>query len=118
MRFFLALAAALALLTAQAQAQTNPPPAATDTAPAKPAPKRPGLQARFDAANTTHDGHLTKDQAVAAKWAYVANNFAAMDKTNQGFVTVADIRAFAKARRASKAKPTTTASAPAQPAPQ
>ncbi len=118
-RVLLAAAAALTLLAVQAQAQTTPattpapaattppattppittPPAST-TAPAKKMSRHVTLQQRFDTANTSHDGHLTKDQATAANWPYVANNFVAMDKDKKGFVTIGDIRAYAKARRA------------------
>ena len=126
MRRLIPAAAALALLAAPAWAQTQPDTAttpapaagATTTAPATPAPRhvrrRQTLQQRFDAANTTHDGHLTKDQAAAANWPYVMNNFAAIDKDHKGYVTTADIRAFAKARRAARQKQ--QAPAPAAPA--
>ena len=128
MRRFVPAAAALALVAFQAQAQTTPdttPAPATATAPStttapaapikKPVSHRMTLQQRFDAANTAHDGHLTKDQATAANWSYVAGNFAAMDKDKKGFVTIADIRAYARARRAERQK-ATPATAP-KPAP-
>jgi hypothetical protein len=127
-RLLPATAAALLLLAWQAQAQTQQAPATTEspampatpgtpapttTTPAKkPATRRMTLQQRFDAANTAHDGHLTKDQATAANWPYVANNFAAMDKDKKGYVTVQDIRAYAKAHHMARQKP---APAPAQP---
>lgn len=128
-RLLPATAAALLLLAWQAQAQTQQAPVTTEspampaapgtTAPAttttpakKPATRHMTLQQRFDAANTAHDGHLTKDQATAANWPYVANNFAAMDKDKKGYVTVQDIRAYAKAHRMAHQKP---APAPAQP---
>ncbi len=119
MRRLIPAAAALALLAAQAQAQTQtqtdtaPPPAAGTTAPVTHhARHRQTLQQRFDAANTSHDGHLTKDQAAAANWPYVVNNFAGIDKAHKGYVTVSDIHAFAKARHAARQK-TPPAAAPA-----
>lgn len=63
--------------------------------------RRP-LKARFAEANTTHDGHLTLAQAQAANWRYVVKNFQAIDKDNKGYVTVEDIHAYAKARRAAR----------------
>ncbi len=77
--------------------------------------KRVTLQQHFEAANTTHDGHLTKDQATAAKWTYVNKHFDVMDTSHKGFVTVSDIHAFSSTARAAraqqKATPVTTAPA-------
>ena len=123
-------AAVIALFAFQAQAQTDTQAAPAAQAPAAAAPAqtapattpmkakkhRQTLQQRFDAANSTHDGHLTKDQAAAANWPYVTNNFATIDKDRKGYVTVQDIHAFAKARHAAahhKATPASTQ--PAQP---
>ncbi len=130
---FLIPAAVLALLAVQAQAQTTtttpdtttppaagapaatPAPAPTTAAPKKMGSHRMTLQQRFDAANVSHDGQLTKDQATAAKWSYVTKNFTAMDKDKKGYVTMDDIHAFAQARHAAR-KPA-PAAAPATPAP-
>jgi hypothetical protein len=135
MRFVIP-AAALALLAVQAQAQTTTtpatttPPAATapapattmapapsTTTPAMPAKKtathRMTLQQQFDNVNTTHDGHVSKDQAVAGKWSYVSRNFDAMDKDHKGYVTMDDIHVYAKAHHAMKKPPATPAPAPA-----
>ncbi|MBN9508673.1 MAG: EF-hand domain-containing protein [Alphaproteobacteria bacterium] len=116
MRVVLPLATAL-LLSVPALAQTTTTtPAPATSAPATAAPStstaptttmkkhahRQTLQQRFDAANTTHDGKLTKDQAAAANWPYVVNNFAAIDKDKRGYVTTDDIRAYARARHAAK----------------
>lgn len=130
----------LALLAVPALAQTTPAPATTATPapgaaptvaapapaaaatapPAAPAPKkmvghRQTLAQHFAAANTLHDGHLTKDQATAAKWSYVARHFDAMDADKKGFVTVDDIHAYAAAHRAvhKKVVPAAPAAAPA-----
>ena len=57
------------------------------------------LAQRFDAANVTHDGRLTLDQAQAAGWRLVERNFAAIDHGDKGFVTLDDIRAWGLAHR-------------------
>jgi hypothetical protein len=115
MRFLIPLAA-LTLLAFQAQAQTATTPAPADQgtsapAAAAPAPAAPTvtkkahhqtLQQRFDAANTTHDGKLTKDQAAAANWTYIVKNFDKMDKDKKGYVTVSDIRNYAKTMHAQR----------------
>ncbi len=51
-------------------------------------------QAKFDAANTTHDGHLTLAQAKAANLIPVETNFTAIDTKNRGYVTFNDILAW------------------------
>ncbi len=56
-------------------------------------------QARFDAANTTHDGHLTLEQARAGRMVAVARDFAAIDTTQKGYVTMDDIKAHRRAVR-------------------
>ncbi len=88
---------------------STPPGSAAATQPATPgastAARKSGrqtLDARFAAANATHDGHLTLEQAQAANWNYVAKNFTAMDKSSRGYVTVADVRGYSKARRAAR----------------
>jgi hypothetical protein len=94
----------------QPPATTTAPVAATPSAVADKAPasaprttfRRQTLLQRFDEANTTKDGHLTQDQASATRWSYITRNFDAMDKDHKGFVTVDDIRAFARERRAAR----------------
>jgi hypothetical protein len=115
------IATAFLLLTATAQAQTPltgttgapgsvtppnaAPPAAGQVAPASPAPAaharkpRRTLQERFDEANTTHDGHLTAEQARAGLPS-VARDFDAIDTTHKGYVTIDDIKAHRAAVRA------------------
>ncbi len=116
------LAAALIVSAATAQAQTpmtgtqgpltatppvaisnTPASAATPSAAATPAPARHGrtLQERFDEANTTHDGHLTREQA-RAKMPAVARDFDAIDTGHHGYVTVDEIKAHAAQRRAER----------------
>ncbi len=58
------------------------------------------MQQRFDAANTTHDGKLTLDQAKAANMTSVVNSFDKIDSGSKGYVTMDDIRAANRARRA------------------
>jgi hypothetical protein len=120
MRVFLPLAAA-ALLTmaATAQAQVTAPvtiapqgaaprhmnaaapmpndpeaPSATTT------PRRPHMTARehFDAANVTHDGRLTPEQAQAA-WPNVARHFSDIDKDHRGYVTLDEVRTYRREHR-------------------
>ncbi len=68
--------------------------------------RRATLQQRFDEANTTHDGHLTQEQA-RAKMPAVARQFSEIDTANHGYVTVDEIREHSKqvraARRAARA---------------
>lgn len=54
---------------------------------------------RFANANTTHDGHLTPDQAKAG-YPTVARHFDAIDKDKRGYVTQDDIRGYYKTQRA------------------
>lgn len=85
-------------------------------------PRRMSLNQRFAAANVSGDGHLTRDQADAAKWTYVSRHFDAIDKDHKGYVTIDDIRAYSKAAHASRHRstpggPTATTPVPATPAP-
>lgn len=61
------------------------------------------LMQKFEAANTTHDGHLTEAQAESGGMKRVAKNFAAIDTDKKGYVTIEEIRAYRKAQRAAKA---------------
>jgi hypothetical protein len=90
MRLTLALAV-LTLFAVQAQALA--------TTPATPQHHRTTWEQRFTQANTTHDGHLTLDQAKAGHFS-IARHFAAMDKGNKGYVTQDDVRAYHKAQHA------------------
>lgn len=74
-----------------------------------PPPGRPGASAypggggrfaqRFAAANVTHDGRLTRQQAEGGM-PMVARNFDSIDIAHKGYVTLPEIRAFAQERRA------------------
>jgi hypothetical protein len=115
-RFVLAMLAA-PLFPAAALAQTAPSPA---TPPAAGAPAAPGQsgghwhghwhhgdmmkiwQAKFAAANTTHDGHLTLAQAQAADLKPVVDHFAEIDTAHRGYVTFNDIVAWRMDRMAAK----------------
>jgi hypothetical protein len=133
MRFLIpTLALSLVALPALAQTTAAPAPStapatgapAASAAPAVAAPAKPAKQAtattstrmtaqqRFDAANTTHDGHLTKDQAQAARMTSTVKNWDAIDKDKKGYVTMDDMKAYAAAQRAAHHTQTTTAKKP------
>lgn len=62
----------------------------------------------FRAANTTHDGRLTLQQAQAAAGTVphmtaVVRHFAEVDVQHKGFITIQDIRAYMQRRRAARA---------------
>ena len=78
-------------------------PGAEQTAPTATthARRRMTLQERFDAANTTHDGHLTQEQA-RAHMPSVARDFAAIDTDHKGYVTLDQIRAHTRSQRAAR----------------
>ncbi len=104
--------AALALLAVPAYAQTTPPAAAPSptsaavpqatVAPAPataPAPHpHVSMAQKFASANSTHDGHLTEDQAKGG-YPAVARHFAEIDATKKGYITEDDIRTWEKAER-------------------
>jgi hypothetical protein len=56
-------------------------------------------QHRFDAANTTHDGRLTLEQAKAGHMPMVVRNFSAIDTDHKGYVTKQDIQNFLAAHQ-------------------
>ena len=63
------------------------------------------MQKRFAAADANADGRLTKDEAKG-KMPFVYKHFDEIDTTHSGAVTLADIAAFARAKRAAgKATP-------------
>jgi hypothetical protein len=49
---------------------------------------------KFDAANTTHDGHLTLAQAQKGGLDKIAKNFEAIDTQHRGYVTFNDVIAW------------------------
>jgi hypothetical protein len=56
-------------------------------------------QQRFEQANTSHDGHLTSDQANGG-YRSVARHFRELDSAGKGYITEDDVRAWHKARHA------------------
>ena len=60
------------------------------------------MQAKFDAANTTHDGKLTKEQAAAAHMKGIVKNFDKVDADHKGYVTIEDMNAYHKAMHGKK----------------
>jgi hypothetical protein len=59
------------------------------------------LKKRFAAADANADGRLTREEAQG-KMPRVYQNFDAIDATHQGFVTLADIQAYAIAQRGAR----------------
>jgi Ca2+-binding EF-hand superfamily protein len=105
MRFVQFAAIALLLAPIAVQAQTAAPET-TMQAPAASKPKTTQaqrFQTRFNAANTTHDGHLTLDQARANKWTSVIKSFSKVDADGKGYVTAEQLRSYYIAQRAAKA---------------
>jgi Ca2+-binding EF-hand superfamily protein len=86
-------------------AQVSSPP------PLQPSPSQDAARGthpfldRFNAANTSHDGRLTLQQAQAAHMPWVAHNFAAIDAEQKGYITVQDIRAYRQQLRAASSGP-------------
>jgi hypothetical protein len=117
-KYFLTLAAGLACASfgtaavAQPAPDQGPPPGYGGPPPDQmggpPAPMAGahaphGAKARFDAANTTHDGKLTQAQADAAGWRAVSKHFGEIDRDNKGYVTMQDVHAWAQAKHAARA---------------
>jgi TolB-like protein len=57
-------------------------------------PPEPVTANRFAAANTTHDGCLTHDQAVRGGFKSVVQNFSQIDKSERGCITLDQMRTF------------------------
>jgi hypothetical protein len=74
-------------------------PAFAQTTTAKPVHTRLTLEQHFEQANTTHDGHLTLEQAQAG-YKSVARHFEAIDQDKKGYITEEDILAYHKTQRA------------------
>lgn len=88
----------------QAVASTSPTSAPVAAAPAAPVPataapqRRLGWEQRFDRANTSHDGHLTLEQAKSG-YVTIARHFAQIDADHKGYVTLDAVRAWHKQQR-------------------
>ena len=112
MRPMIPVYAALAMFAATQAglAQTTPvapvtaPPAASAPAVTPKAAKPSRIEQRFTAANTTHDGHLTLDQAKTAKMSSVVKHFATIDRGGKGYVTLDDLQTAQADARAAKAQ--------------
>jgi len=87
--------AAVALLLLPVLAHAN-------TTPAKQPHKT--WEQRFAAANTTHDGHLTLEQAKAG-YKTIAHHFSDIDTTGKGYVTENDVRAWRAQQKAAHHHP-------------
>jgi hypothetical protein len=61
--------------------------------------KSGSVEAHFAAANTTHDGHLTRDQALKVDWTRVLHHFDDIDTGHNGWVTVGEIHAYNQSHR-------------------
>lgn len=80
------LTAAIFILTAHAQA-------------AQPTHNRQTMAQRFEQANTSHDGHLTLDQAKTG-YKSIVRHFSEIDRDKKGYITQEDISAYHKQQRA------------------
>lgn len=78
---------------------TTPAPA-TAAAPSR---TRRSMSDRFAAANTTHDGKLTLEQARAGRLRSVVRDFDQIDTTKRGYVTLDEVKAHQAARRRASA---------------
>lgn len=63
---------------------------------------------RFNAANTTHDGRLTLEQAQAANMPMLVRHFNEIDTQHKGYVTLPDIQAWRQQVRAGQTNPRAT----------
>jgi Ca2+-binding EF-hand superfamily protein len=93
MKAFL-LASAL-VLAASAFGQSSSPPqnnGSDSTAGAAQQAPRQTMKQRFMSANTNHDGHLTRSEAVAMPM--VSRHFDEIDTSHAGYVTMEEIRAW------------------------
>ncbi|HEY1932758.1 MAG TPA: hypothetical protein VGG99_12150 [Acetobacteraceae bacterium] len=122
MRLLPVLLVSMLLLGFQVQAQpvapaAMPPQAHTPAkSPAKTTHHRVSWQQRFAAANTTHDGHLTQEQAKAGDLT-IARHFTQIDTGNKGYVTQDDIAAWHKMQRQARHHPPGTADNTLRPRP-
>ena len=100
-----------------AQQAAEPAPEQVAAAPeSAPAHHRLTWEQRFAQANTTHDGHLTMDQAKGG-YQSVARHFAEIDANRKGFITTDDIRAWHKQQREARRHNASKRDNPLQPRP-
>ncbi len=93
MRLFSALLL-LTSLCAPAFAQSDAPAAAEHHG-------RRSAQQHFTDANTSHDGHLTMQQASEG-YKSIAKSFSQIDTAHHGYVTMDDIKAWKAAKKAER----------------
>ncbi|MCK9688715.1 EF-hand domain-containing protein [Scleromatobacter humisilvae] len=118
MRNVLAILALLAAASAQAGPFLDPgrPPAAAQQAAQAEGRVRPAsvgaaldsdalahLHASFDAADTAHRGTLSRAEAQAGGFGWIANHFDAIDTAHAGRVSFDDVARYLAARRAGSA---------------
>ncbi len=103
MRPMIPVFAALSLFIASHAALAQTPAPATPSVTLVKPPRVSRMEQRFNTANTTHDGHLTLDQAKAAKMTSVVTHFASIDRGGKGYVTLDDVKTAASTDRATKA---------------
>ena len=60
---------------------------------------------RFEAANTSHDGHLTQAQAEAAHMRGVGTHFAEIDSHHRGYVTFEELNSWRAERKVARENP-------------
>jgi len=82
------------LLCGPAYAQTSTPSATEHHG-------RRSAAEHFADANTTHDGHLTLDQATSG-YKSIAKSFSQIDVSHHGYVTMDDIKAWRAAKKAAR----------------
>jgi len=86
----------LPLLAGPAFAQSAAPPAA----PAAHHGRRTAAE-HFADANTTHDGHLTMDQASSG-YKSLAKSFSQIDVEHHGYITMDDVKTWRAAKKAAR----------------
>jgi hypothetical protein len=62
------------------------------------------LRASFDAADRAHRGLLTRDQARAGGFGWIANHFEAIDTRHAGEVSFDDVKRYLQATKAARSR--------------
>lgn len=60
------------------------------------------LRSRFEAADSSREGHISRSQAEAAGLGFIAKHFDAIDRTGHGSVSWAQVQAYLKQRQSSR----------------